>query len=92
MFSLLVANLISGSVEADAKDVSTFIVNVLILEHAARLLGVAMEDSTQALAGKTNCAQKEFYAVPLGRSVLRTRPWRTKPNHAPVWVVTARIL
>jgi len=66
MFSLLVAVLVLGNIEfleADAKDVSAFIANVPILEHAARLLGVPVEDLTQALTNKTSYVRKELYTV-----------------------------
>ena len=57
MFSLLVAILVLGNLEfleADAKDVSAFIANMPVLEHASRLLGVPAEDLTQALTNKTS--------------------------------------
>jgi len=66
MFSLLVAILVLGNLEfleADAKDVSAFIANVPVLEHAARLLGVPAEDLTQALTNKTSYVRKELYTV-----------------------------
>ena len=66
MFSLLVAVLILGNLEfleADAKDVSAYIANTPVLEHAARLLGVPAEDLTQVLTNKTSYARKELYTV-----------------------------
>ena len=66
MFSLLVAILILGNLEfleADAKDVSAYIANAHVLDHAARLLGVPAEDLTQALTNKTSYVRKELYTV-----------------------------
>lgn len=66
MFSLLVAILVLGNLEfleADAKDVSAFVANVPVLEHAARLLGVPAEDLTQSLTNKTSYVRKELYTV-----------------------------
>lgn len=66
MFSLLVAILVLGNLEfleADAKDVSAFIANMSVLEHAARLLGVPAEDLTQSLTNKTSYVRKELYTV-----------------------------
>ena len=66
MFSLLVAILVLGNLEfleADAKDVSAFIANTSVLEHAARLLGVSAEDLSQALTNKTSYVRKELYTV-----------------------------
>ena len=66
MFSLLVAILVLGNLEfleADAKDVSAFIANMPVLEHAARLLGVPAEDLSQALTNKTSYVRKELYTV-----------------------------
>ncbi|KAF9647836.1 P-loop containing nucleoside triphosphate hydrolase protein [Thelephora ganbajun] len=66
MFSLLVAILVLGNLEffeADAKDVSAYIANMPVLEHAARLLGVPVEDLTQALTNKTSYVRKELYTV-----------------------------
>ena len=66
MFSLLVAILVLGNLEfleADAKDVSAFVANTSVLEHAARLLGVPAEDLMQSLTNKTSYARKELYTV-----------------------------
>ena len=66
MFSLLVAILVLGNLEfleADAKDVSAYVANAPVLEHAARLLGVPVEDLTQALTNKTSYVRKELYTV-----------------------------
>lgn len=66
MFSLLVTILILGNLEfleADAKDVSAYIANMPVLEHAARLLGVPAEDLTQALTNKTSYVRKDLYTV-----------------------------
>ena len=66
MFSLLVATLVLGNLEfleADAKDVSAFIANMPVLEHASRLLGVPSEDLTQALTNKTSYVRKDLYTV-----------------------------
>jgi len=69
MFSLLVAILVLGNLEfleADAKDVSAFVANMPVLEHAARLLGVPAEDLSQTLTNKTSYVRKELYTVLLG--------------------------
>ncbi|KAJ8453838.1 hypothetical protein ONZ45_g19545 [Pleurotus djamor] len=66
IFSLLVAILLLGNVQfhdGDARDVSAYIANMPVLEHAARLLGVSAEDLGQTLTNKTIYVRKELYTV-----------------------------
>lgn len=64
IFSFLVAILLLGNLqfgEADARDVSAYIINTPVLDHAARLLGISSEDLTQTLTNKTSYVRKELY-------------------------------
>lgn len=64
IFGLLVAILLLGNLqfgEADARDVSAYITNTHVLDHAARLLGVSSEDLSQTLTNKTSYVRKELY-------------------------------
>jgi chitin synthase len=64
IFGLLVAILLLGNLqfgEADARDVSAYIINNQVLDHAARLLGVSSEDLSQTLTNKTSYVRKELY-------------------------------
>ncbi|KAA1466721.1 hypothetical protein DENSPDRAFT_831600 [Dentipellis sp. KUC8613] len=66
IFSLLVAILLLGNVqfiEGDARDVSAYIANPLVLDQAARLLGVPSEELSQTLTNKTSYVRKELYTV-----------------------------
>lgn len=71
IFSMLVAILILGNVqfgEGDARDVSAYVSNPLVLEQAARLLGVSSEDLGETLTNKTSYVRKELYTVMLNAS------------------------
>lgn len=64
IFTILVAILLLSNIqftEADAKDVSASVVNTLVLDQVARLLGVASDELAQALTNKTNYVRKELY-------------------------------
>ncbi|KAI0337964.1 glycosyltransferase family 2 protein [Trametopsis cervina] len=66
IFSLLVAILLLGNVqfgEGDARDVSAYVSNMLVLEQAAGLLGVAPDELAEALTNKTSYVRKELYTV-----------------------------
>ncbi|KAF4575437.1 hypothetical protein EYR40_004823 [Pleurotus pulmonarius] len=66
IFSLLVAILTLGNIQfqdGDAHDVSAYVSNLLVLENAARLLGVSSEDLSQTLTNKTSYVRKELYTV-----------------------------
>ena len=66
IFTILVAILLLSNIqftEADARDVSASVANIPVLDHVARLLGVAPDDLAQALTNKTNYVRKELYTV-----------------------------
>ncbi|KAH7916607.1 glycosyltransferase family 2 protein [Hygrophoropsis aurantiaca] len=66
LFSILTAILVLGNLEfgeADAQDVSAYVVNVPVLQHAAKLLGVPAEDLSEMLTYKTTYVRKELYTV-----------------------------
>jgi chitin synthase len=66
IFSLLVAILLLGNLqfgEADARDVSAYIVNTPVLDQIARLLGVPSDDLAQTLTNRTSYVKKELYTV-----------------------------
>ncbi|KAG8219096.1 glycosyltransferase family 2 protein [Butyriboletus roseoflavus] len=66
IFTTLVAILLLSNIqftEADAKDVSASVANFPVLEHVARLLGVAPDDLAQTLTNKSNYVRKELYTV-----------------------------
>ena len=68
IFSLLVAILILGNVqfgEGDARDVSAYVSNPLVLEQAANLLGISSEELGETLTNKTSYVRKELYTVML---------------------------
>ncbi|KAI0076909.1 chitin synthase [Panus rudis PR-1116 ss-1] len=68
IFSLLVAILLLGNVqfgEGDARDVSAYVSNMLVLEQVARLLGVPLEELGETLTNKTSYVKKELYTVML---------------------------
>jgi chitin synthase len=68
IFSLLVAILTLGNIqfgEGDARDVSAYIMNPLVLDQAARLLGVSSEELGETLTNKTSYVRKELYTVML---------------------------
>ncbi|KAI0048077.1 P-loop containing nucleoside triphosphate hydrolase protein, partial [Auriscalpium vulgare] len=66
IFSLLAAILLLGNVqfgEGDARDVSAYVVNPIVVDQIARLLGVSSEDLSQTLTNKTSYVRKELYTV-----------------------------
>ncbi|KDQ63949.1 glycosyltransferase family 2 protein [Jaapia argillacea MUCL 33604] len=66
IFSLLVAILLLGNLEfgeGDARDVSAYVMNTQVLEHAAHLLGISAEELGQTLTNKTSYVRKELYTV-----------------------------
>ncbi|CAL1699920.1 unnamed protein product [Somion occarium] len=68
IFGLLVAILLLGNVqfgEGDARDVSAYVSNMLVLEQVARLLGVSLEELGETLTNKTSYVRKELYTVML---------------------------
>ena len=68
IFSLLVAILTLGNIqfgEGDARDVSAYVSNPLVLDQAARLLGVSSEELGETLTNKTSYVRKELYTVML---------------------------
>ncbi|PCH40709.1 glycosyltransferase family 2 protein [Wolfiporia cocos MD-104 SS10] len=68
IFSLLVAILLLSNIqftEADARDVSAYVANPLILEEVARLLGVPLDELTETMTNKTSYVRKELYTVML---------------------------
>ncbi|EKM60048.1 glycosyltransferase family 2 protein [Phanerochaete carnosa HHB-10118-sp] len=71
IFSLLIAILTLGNVqfgEGDARDVSAYVSNPLVLDQAARLLGVSSEELGETLTNKTSYVRKELYTVMLNAS------------------------
>ena len=66
IFSLLVAILLLSNLqfaEGDARDVSAYVINPLVLDHISKLLGVASDDLAQTLTNKTSYVRKELYTV-----------------------------
>lgn len=66
IFTLLVAILLLSNIqfsEADARDVSAYVVNGPVLEQVAKLLGVSSEDLTLILTTRTSYVRKELYTV-----------------------------
>lgn len=66
IMQLLAAILVLGNLqfgEGDHKDVSAYVTNPPVLEHAADLLGVAADDLAQILTNKTSYVRKELYTV-----------------------------
>lgn len=66
IFSVLAAILFLGNVEfgeADAQDVSAYVLNMPVLQQAAKLLGVSAEDLAETLTCKTTYARKELFTV-----------------------------
>ncbi|KAF9241811.1 glycosyltransferase family 2 protein [Melanogaster broomeanus] len=66
MFRILVAILLLGNVEfgeADAQDVSAYVMNMPVLQRAATLLGVPAEELGEALTHKTSYVRKELFTV-----------------------------
>ncbi|KAF8552197.1 glycosyltransferase family 2 protein [Imleria badia] len=66
IFSVLAAILLLGNIEfgeADAQDVSAYVVNMPVLQQAAKLLGVSSEELAETLTYKTTYARKELFTV-----------------------------
>lgn len=66
IFSVLGAILLLGNIEfgeADAQDVSAYVVNMPVLQQAAKLLGVSPEELAETLTYKTTYARKELFTV-----------------------------
>ncbi|KAG2365414.1 glycosyltransferase family 2 protein [Suillus spraguei] len=66
IFSVLAAILLLGNLEfgeADAQDVSAYVLNVPVLQQAAKLLGVSAEELSDTLTCKTNYVRRELYTV-----------------------------
>ncbi|KAI0089361.1 chitin synthase [Irpex rosettiformis] len=66
IFTLLVAILLLGNIqfgEGDARDVSAYVSNTLVLDQVAQLLGVASEELAETLTNKTSYVRKELYTV-----------------------------
>ncbi|KAG1787018.1 glycosyltransferase family 2 protein [Suillus plorans] len=66
IFNVLAAILLLGNLEfgeADAQDVSAYVLNVPILQQVAKLLGVSPEELSDTLTYKTNYVRKELYTV-----------------------------
>ncbi|EIW83186.1 glycosyltransferase family 2 protein [Coniophora puteana RWD-64-598 SS2] len=66
IWSVLTAILVLSNIEfaeADSQDTSAYVLNLPILQHAARLLGVAPEDLSDSLTYKTTYVRKELYTV-----------------------------
>ena len=49
--------------EADARNVSAYVANQLVLDQVARLLGVPSEDLSEIFTNKTSYVRKELYTV-----------------------------
>ncbi|KAG1812232.1 glycosyltransferase family 2 protein [Suillus subaureus] len=72
-FNVLAAILLLGNLEfgeADAQDVSAYILNVPVLQQAAKLLGVSAEELSDTLTCKTSYVRRELYTVLLNRDQL----------------------
>lgn len=66
ILSVLAAILLLGNLEfgeADAQDVSAYVLNVPVLQQAAKLLGVSPEELSDTLTCKTSYVRKELYTV-----------------------------
>ncbi|KAH7888944.1 glycosyltransferase family 2 protein [Phlebopus sp. FC_14] len=66
IFSVLAAILLLGNVEfaeADAQDVSAYVINMPVLQQAANLLGVSAEELSETLTLKTSYVRKELFTV-----------------------------
>ena len=71
IFGLLVAILTLGNIEfgeGDARDVSAYVSNPLVLDQTARLLGVSSEELGEIMTNKTTYVRKELYTVMLNAS------------------------
>lgn len=66
IFNLLIAILLLSNLqftEGVSREDAAHVVNNAVLDHVARLLGVASEDLTQALTNKTSYIRKELFTV-----------------------------
>ncbi|KAH0828064.1 glycosyltransferase family 2 protein [Lanmaoa asiatica] len=66
IFSVLGAILLLGNIEfgeADAQDVSAYVINLPVLQQAAKLLGVSPEELAETLTYKTTYVRKELFTV-----------------------------
>ena len=66
IFNVLGAILLLGNIEfgeADAQDVSAYVLNMPVLQQAAKLLGVAVEELAETLTYKTTYVRKELFTV-----------------------------
>lgn len=66
IFSVLAAILSLGNIEfgeADAQDVSAYVLNMPVLQQAAKLLGVSPEDLAETLTCKATYVRKELFTV-----------------------------
>ncbi|KIK94572.1 glycosyltransferase family 2 protein [Paxillus rubicundulus Ve08.2h10] len=66
IFSVLAVILLLGNIEfgeADAPDVSAYVVNMPLLQQAAKLLGVSAEELGEALTYRTSYVRKELFTV-----------------------------
>ena len=66
ILSVLSAILLLGNIEfgeADAQDVSAYVINIPVLQQAAKLLGVSAEELAETLTYKTTYARKELFTV-----------------------------
>lgn len=66
IFSILAAILVLGNIEfgeADAQDVSAYVLNIPVLQQAAKLLGVSAEELAESLTCKMTYVRKELLTV-----------------------------
>ena len=66
IFSIVAAILFLGNIEfgeSDAQDESAYVLNVQVLRHAAKLLGVSADELTWALTCRTSYVRKELLTV-----------------------------
>ena len=66
IFSVLAAILSLGNIEfgeADAQDVSAYVLNMPVLQQAAKLFGVSPEDLAETLTCKATYVRKELFTV-----------------------------
>ncbi|KAG1871344.1 glycosyltransferase family 2 protein [Suillus subalutaceus] len=66
ILSVLAAILLLGNLEfeeADAQDVSAYVLNVPVLQQAAKLLGVSPDELSDTLTCKTSYVRRELYTV-----------------------------
>lgn len=66
IFNVLTALLLLGNLEfgeADAQDVSADVINMPVLQQAAKLLGISADELSEALTCKSNYMRKELFTV-----------------------------